>query len=113
MAWSISEYYIKYRIAKWKHLHNFLKQLLQFAFAFYSHVGLLKAVKENVSIPVFVMIRPRGGDFCFNDFEMMVMKEDVKIMKLAGADGFVFGIMNRWWPLVFSRSICLINKIKN
>ncbi|KAH9520118.1 hypothetical protein Btru_060035 [Bulinus truncatus] len=56
-------------------------------------LGLLKVVKSRVSIPVFVMIRPRGGDFCYSDSEIQVMEEDMKVLKAAGADGFVFGIL--------------------
>ncbi|CAL1545860.1 unnamed protein product, partial [Lymnaea stagnalis] len=56
-------------------------------------IGLLQVIKQCVSIPIFVMIRPRGGDFCYSCDELQVMKEDIKALKLAGADGFVFGIL--------------------
>lgn len=58
-------------------------------------LGLLKIVKRRVQIPVFVMIRPRGGDFLYCDEEFQVMKEDILSLKKGGADGFVFGILNR------------------
>jgi len=58
-------------------------------------VGLLTYLKENVSIPVFVMIRPRGGDFFYSPEEVAVMEQDIRLMGAAGADGFVFGVLNR------------------
>ncbi|KAK4503015.1 hypothetical protein PRZ48_006442 [Zasmidium cellare] len=53
----------------------------------------LVRVKSKVSIPVFVMIRPRGGDFYFSDAEFERMKVDIDELKPA-ADGFVFGILD-------------------
>ncbi|KAK0049470.1 copper homeostasis protein cutC isoform X1 [Biomphalaria pfeifferi] len=58
-------------------------------------IGLLKVIKSQITIPVFVMIRSRGGDFCYNDLEMEVMKEDLLALKRAGADGFVFGVLTQ------------------
>ncbi|CAH1394969.1 unnamed protein product [Nezara viridula] len=55
-------------------------------------IGFLKIVKKKVKIPVFVMIRPRPGDFIYSDDEIEIMSEDIKILKECGADGFVFGI---------------------
>ena len=56
--------------------------------------GLFSMIKKSVSIPVFVMIRPRGGDFVYNPFELEVMQEEIKVLSSLGADGFVFGILN-------------------
>lgn len=42
------------------------------------------------------MIRPRGGDFLYTEEEFEVMKEDIKVLKEAGADGIVFGILTRF-----------------
>ncbi|KAI7805445.1 copper homeostasis protein cutC homolog isoform X2 [Triplophysa rosa] len=55
--------------------------------------GLLQVVKENVKIPVYVMIRPRGGDFLYSDWELEVMKRDIEQMKNHEADGLVFGVL--------------------
>ncbi|XP_061857721.1 copper homeostasis protein cutC homolog isoform X3 [Colius striatus] len=55
--------------------------------------GLLQVVKQCVRVPVFVMIRPRGGDFLYSDREVEVMKADIRLAKLHGADGLVFGAL--------------------
>ena len=56
-------------------------------------VGMLRTIKEKSKIPVYVMIRPRGGDFAYSEDEFQVMKEDVAVLKECGVDGFVFGIL--------------------
>ena len=57
-------------------------------------LGLLRVVKQEVNVPVFVMVRPRGGDFVYSEQEFEVMKENLRLFKEEGnADGFVFGIL--------------------
>jgi copper homeostasis protein len=56
--------------------------------------GMLRIIKSIVTIPVFVMLRPRGGDdFVYSCFEVEVMKNDASVLKEWGADGFVFGAL--------------------
>ncbi|WPR75853.1 copper homeostasis protein CutC [Algoriphagus sp. NG3] len=57
--------------------------------------GMLKFLKTEIDIPVFVMIRPRGGDFAYSQKELMVMKRDIELLGEQGADGFVFGVLDR------------------
>lgn len=54
---------------------------------------LLWAVKEQVDIPVNVLLRPRFGDFCYTPFEFQCLKENVKLFRQAGADGIVAGVL--------------------
>ncbi|XP_048863018.1 copper homeostasis protein cutC homolog [Brienomyrus brachyistius] len=56
-------------------------------------IGLLRVVKQFVHIPVYSMIRPRGGDFLYSDREVEVMKVDIELMKSQGADGLVLGAL--------------------
>lgn len=56
--------------------------------------GMLSFLKQRLSIPIFVMIRPRGGDFVYSADEINVMKEEIRLLKKLGADGFVFGVLN-------------------
>ncbi|KAJ7560015.1 hypothetical protein O6H91_04G110900 [Diphasiastrum complanatum] len=56
--------------------------------------GLIKAVKEQVQIPVHVLIRPRAGDFCYTDLEIKVMQEDIEAVGRLGVEGVVLGILN-------------------
>lgn len=48
---------------------------------------------KKLSIPVHVMIRPRGGDFLYNTTEFEIMKNEVIEMKKLGVQGIVFGIL--------------------
>lgn len=56
--------------------------------------GMLKILKSEIDLPIFVMIRPRGGDFAYSQKELMVMKRDIEILGEIGADGFVFGVLD-------------------
>lgn len=55
--------------------------------------GLLTEIKSHGQTPVFVMIRPRGGDFVYSAQEVRVMKRDIALYRQLGADGFVFGVL--------------------
>ncbi|TVR17374.1 MAG: copper homeostasis protein CutC [Balneolaceae bacterium] len=57
--------------------------------------GMLRYLKASLSIPIFVMIRPRGGDFFYSVNDLSVMETEIEILESQGADGFVFGVLNR------------------
>lgn len=54
--------------------------------------GMIK-LSTMLSIPVYVMIRPRGGDFCYTQDEIEIMKTDIDVCKTAGVKGIVFGCL--------------------
>ena len=56
--------------------------------------GMIKKAKEISDIPIYVMIRPRGGHFIYSHEEMDIMKMDIEICQQLNADGIVFGILN-------------------
>ena len=51
------------------------------------------AVRE-LRLQVFVLVRPRGGDFCYNDLEIKTMEKDVEYCKKAGVAGIVVGFLH-------------------
>lgn len=57
--------------------------------------GLIGAVWERVEIPVFVLIRPRTGDFLYDDDELDVMLRDVEMAQSLDVDGVVIGALTR------------------
>jgi len=54
---------------------------------------LIRRVCSALTIPVMVMIRPRGGDFVYNRKEIEQMKGEIFLAKSLGASGLVFGIL--------------------
>ena len=57
--------------------------------------GMISAVKIAVRIPVYVLIRPRGGGFVYSDEEVGVMRLDVEASRMLGADGVAIGALTR------------------
>jgi copper homeostasis protein len=55
--------------------------------------GTMVLAKEKSSLAVYVIIRPRGGDFVYSDTEMEVMLRDIQSAVEMGADGMVIGCL--------------------
>ncbi|MDS5841458.1 copper homeostasis protein CutC [Streptococcus pneumoniae] len=58
--------------------------------------GVTKAAVElaaNYDTTIMTMIRPRGGDFVYNDLEIAIMLEDIRLIAQAGSQGVVFGTL--------------------
>jgi len=56
--------------------------------------GTIAVARQHLTIGLNVIIRPRGGDFCYSDVEFAVMQHDVAQAKQLGADGVVIGLLN-------------------
>ncbi len=74
--------------------------------------GTIELVRQNVSLDVFVMIRPRGGDFCYSSYEFHAMKRDVSQCQKLSVDGLVFGILNPDGTIDKKRCKELIRQVK-
>src|SRR5256885_4769372 len=55
--------------------------------------GTLAVCRSQLDIPIFVLIRPRCGDFLYSAAELAVMLEDIRRAKEAGAQGIVTGVL--------------------
>lgn len=56
--------------------------------------GLIEMTRAAVSLGIYVMIRPRAGDFFYDDAEFEIMKRDIELAKKMRADGVVLGILD-------------------
>lgn len=57
--------------------------------------GTIKVALSTLKIPVFPIIRPRGGDFYYTPAEIEVIKEDIKVCKSLGAKGVILGLLTK------------------
>jgi copper homeostasis protein len=57
--------------------------------------GYLKTVREKIGIPVFPMIRPRGGDYFHTQDEIEIIRKDILLCKELQFEGVVFGLLNQ------------------
>jgi copper homeostasis protein len=70
--------------------------------------GLISTVRRKLAIDLYVMIRPRGGDFCYTPEEFETMEKDVLMAKQLGANGIVVGILQEDGNVDVARTRCLV-----
>ncbi len=74
--------------------------------------GIIESVRQNVNLDVYVMIRPRGGDFHYTNYEFHSMKRDIYQCQRISVDGVVVGILNADGTLDKKRCKELIDKAR-
>src|SRR5215203_4539801 len=56
--------------------------------------GLIYKCREHFPVPIYPIIRPRGGDFLYSKDEFGIMAKDIQVCKEAGCEGIVTGLLN-------------------
>ena len=74
--------------------------------------GLLSTVRSRIGIDVYVMIRPRGGDFCYTSEEFETMEQDALTARQLCADGIVFGILEEDGHVDVARTRRLVDIVR-
>jgi len=72
-------------------------------------IGMIKAARKKISIELFPIIRPRGGDFLYSNDEFDIMKEDILQCKKIGCDGVVIGMLHADGTIDKTRTSQLVN----
>jgi len=70
--------------------------------------GTLGLCRRRLRIPIYVMIRPRGGDFLYTGPEFETMAGDIAFAKRRGADGVVLGLLQRDGTVDVARTRALV-----
>jgi copper homeostasis protein len=73
---------------------------------------LLRAVRERVRVPIFSMVRPRGGNFFYSEAEYEAMQRDIDAAKECGMDGVVLGLLKADGEVDVARSVQLVERAR-
>jgi copper homeostasis protein len=71
--------------------------------------GFMRVARQNLQIPIHVLIRPRAGDFVYSDREFEVMERDIEVAKQLGMSSMVLGILDSKFQVDVKRTTQLIN----
>jgi copper homeostasis protein len=71
--------------------------------------GTVRTALAVATIPFYVMIRPRRGDFLYSELEFRSMLEDVKAMKALGVAGIVTGCLTADGTIDETRTKALVD----
>lgn len=74
--------------------------------------GCLQIARQQITIPIHVILRPRGGDFCYSDEEFAVMQYDLEMINDLGANGVVIGILQPDGNIDMERTAALIEQAR-
>jgi copper homeostasis protein len=74
--------------------------------------GLISTVRAAIAIELFVIIRPRGGDFFYSESEIEVMICDIEEAKLRKVDGIVLGILTSGGEVDVERTRRLVERAR-
>jgi copper homeostasis protein len=70
--------------------------------------GTIRQCREAFDVQLFPIIRPRSGDFLYDEQEFHLMAEDVKLCKQLGCDGVVIGLLKKDGSIDINRSARLV-----
>lgn len=73
---------------------------------------LFKTLKAKYDLPIYVMIRPRGGNFIYRPEEIQQMEKAIRQFGENGADGFVFGVLTPNHQVQESQNKALVSLAK-
>ena len=68
----------------------------------------IKTVKEKTGIDIFPIIRPRGGDFLYDDDEFAMMQKDILLCQSLGCEGVVVGMLQADGTIDIKRNAKLV-----
>jgi copper homeostasis protein len=74
--------------------------------------GMIRRARTVVGVRLHVIIRPRGGDFLFDDDEFAIMEADIETAKAEGADGVVIGLLTADGRIDVERTRALIDRAR-
>ncbi|TBR39649.1 MULTISPECIES: copper homeostasis protein CutC [Dyella] len=74
-------------------------------------VAQIAMAREHVHIPLYVLIRPRAGDFLYTDLECEQMQRDIETCEALGCDGVVIGVLNAEGDVDVARCKSLMNAV--
>jgi copper homeostasis protein len=74
--------------------------------------GMMRQARTIAGIGLHVMIRPRGGDFLFDDDEFSIMEADIDTAKAEGADGVVIGLLREAGTVDEERARALVARAR-
>jgi copper homeostasis protein len=72
----------------------------------------LLTVRERLRMPIFSMVRPRGGEFFYTEPEFAAMRRDVDAAKDAGMDGVVLGLLTEGGRIDVARTKLLVKRAR-
>ena len=75
-------------------------------------IEIIQQAREHLTIDLYVMIRPRGGNFVYSDIEFQQMKSEIETIKKLRVNGFVFGILNEDKSINFEQNKALVELTK-
>jgi copper homeostasis protein len=75
-------------------------------------IEIIQQACENLTIDLYVMIRPRAGNFVYSEAELEQMKMEIETIKKLGVNGFVFGILNEDKTINIEQNIALVELAK-
>ena len=71
--------------------------------------GMIEQCRNSFNLPIFPIIRPRGGDFLYTEEEFQVMLKDTRFCKEVGCEGVVIGMLDIDGHIDLERTSALIN----
>ncbi|MBN8566854.1 MAG: copper homeostasis protein CutC [Flavobacteriales bacterium] len=76
------------------------------------NLQIIQQARQQLTIDLYVMIRPRGGNFVYSNAELEKMKSAIDTIKKLGVNGFVFGILKDDKTINFEQNKVLVELAK-